>query len=277
MTMQLKDLPQDQSDTPATRIRQAREAQGLSRAQLSRRTGIPAKSLEKFEYGTQEPSLSRLQSLSEALDVSTQWIMGQEEPESPADRAEADAPPDATPSPPSPAVAVPANDDDPLEAAQDMLDRLAEMRSKNFDGFRRRALALIEDLRSTLAELEPEDLIDLADARGLHRADCPSVVKLLDVFSEDPDDGQDLCGNVEERIIDTAALGADLHAIDRKALAQLAGTLEREFEELEAPGFFGDWGDHERMVPLIRPFLRKKALTGHPVDFKDLQAFPRRR
>ena len=76
MAMPMEDAHEADDDTLASRLRQARDDMGFSRAELARRTGIPAKSIEKFEFGTQEPSVSRLQALSEALEVTFQSLAG---------------------------------------------------------------------------------------------------------------------------------------------------------------------------------------------------------
>ena len=78
MTTQVKDLPETQSDTVATRLRKSRDAIGLTRADVVKETGIPAKSIEKFENGNQEPSVSRLVTLCKLYDVTEAYILGQE-------------------------------------------------------------------------------------------------------------------------------------------------------------------------------------------------------
>jgi hypothetical protein len=112
----------------------------------------------------------------------------------------------------------------------------------------------------------------------LYKGDCPSSSYIDDIFAVNPDDAQNFCGLIEERIVDTAILGVDLHAIERDALASLADRLSEEQDALERPAAFGfSWGKHTDFVPLIRPFLRMMALTNNMPDFTDREVFPRRR
>jgi transcriptional regulator with XRE-family HTH domain len=58
----------------ASRLRAAREAAGLSRPQLGERTGIPHRQIEKYEYATAEPPLSRLKLICRTLGISWEDI-----------------------------------------------------------------------------------------------------------------------------------------------------------------------------------------------------------
>lgn len=251
MTMKVKDVPEGTEETPAMRLRQAREDKGLTRTELASRTGIPPKSIEKFEYGSQEPSLSRLQALSEALGVTTQWIMGDEDN---GDVSEAPSPSSET----TPALlAEPVNDNDPMQRVRDMLERLDDMRVDEFQGVQRQAMALADDVRAALRYLEPGDLLAVASERGLYQGECKDESDILDLFSENVEEAQAYCGNIEERILDTAIIGVDLYAVECEPLIELAEEME-----IESPGIFG-WGDHKDFVPVIRSHFQAEVLSGN--------------
>ena len=58
------------------RLSDARAHAGLGQAELARRIGIPASSISHFEAGRRKPSLNSLYKLAEALDVSTDYLLG---------------------------------------------------------------------------------------------------------------------------------------------------------------------------------------------------------
>ena len=70
-----------QDMTFGERLMQARNAAMLSRPQLAKASGIPTKAIEKFEYGTQEPNISRLQTLAKILNVTVEYLMDGNEDE----------------------------------------------------------------------------------------------------------------------------------------------------------------------------------------------------
>ena len=58
------------------RLSDARCHAGLDQAELARRIGIPASSISHFEAGRRRPSLNSLCKIAEALDVSTDYLLG---------------------------------------------------------------------------------------------------------------------------------------------------------------------------------------------------------
>lgn len=63
----------------AERLRDARERmRGLTQAQLGERTGLPSTSISHFENpeGTRKPSFDNLRRLANALDVTTDYLLG---------------------------------------------------------------------------------------------------------------------------------------------------------------------------------------------------------
>jgi len=275
MVVAVKDIPEGQEATVARRLKEAREAIGLSRSKLAKATGIPMKTIEKYEYGHSEPTLTRLNQIGRELKVDPRWLM---------DGESASAPPavsdnDDSPSPPAPArtpAQTPAKLFDTMDMAEAILDRLDELRGDGFEQSPRRVLAFVGDLRGLLKRLEPDELIAVAEARGLYKLDCPSPANLMDRFMQDSDEAQSACGDVEERIIDTALLGGDLFALELEPLARALDALSKNNDRIARPGLFG-WRNHVQLASEVRAELRKLAMASAAPEFGDRQQFPRRR
>ena len=61
----------------ANRLRIARETRELSQGELAARAGgLPPSSISHFEAGTRKPSFDNLKKLAEALDVTTDFLLG---------------------------------------------------------------------------------------------------------------------------------------------------------------------------------------------------------
>jgi len=58
------------------RIQMAREARGLSVAQLARRSGVLVKTLNNWESDRSEPRANKLQMLAGVLNVPPLWLLG---------------------------------------------------------------------------------------------------------------------------------------------------------------------------------------------------------
>lgn len=58
------------------RLRAAREMRSLSQAELATKTGLPPSSIAHFEGGKRKPSFDNLRKLSEALEVTTDYLLG---------------------------------------------------------------------------------------------------------------------------------------------------------------------------------------------------------
>jgi transcriptional regulator with XRE-family HTH domain len=70
------------SDVFPIRLRHARMLRALDQAALAARAGLPASSISHFEGGSRKPSFDNLRRLANALDVSTDFLLGRvEEPE----------------------------------------------------------------------------------------------------------------------------------------------------------------------------------------------------
>ena len=66
---------QDQVETLGGRIMDAREAAGLSSAQLARRIGVGTPTLASWEQGRSEPRANKLVTLAGMLNVSFSWLL----------------------------------------------------------------------------------------------------------------------------------------------------------------------------------------------------------
>jgi len=267
MTVKLKDIPDGTEETPAMRLRQAREKKDFTRMMLGSMTGIPQKSIEKFENGSQEPTLSRLKGLSEALGVTAQWVMD-------GDSTKGENTVSITASTPGPEDG-PANDNDPMDKVLNLLARLDEMRTNQFEGAQRGALALADETMAALKHIEPRQLLELASDRNLKETDCKdegsslSVFDVFDLFTEDHEKGLAYCESIEERILDTAIMGVDIHTIDRDDLVDLANELDIEED---ADGFLGvgfiKTGD---LVKALRAKLRVMFVSGNGVQLTNVE------
>ncbi|MDQ0324864.1 transcriptional regulator with XRE-family HTH domain [Rhodopseudomonas julia] len=69
------DFRADDGDTLGGRIVRAREAIGLSTAQLARRLGVKTSTLSQWENDRAEPRANRLNMLAGILGVSPMWLL----------------------------------------------------------------------------------------------------------------------------------------------------------------------------------------------------------
>lgn len=58
------------------RLLAAREKRGLSQGELGKRAGFQASAISHFETGTRKPSFDNLRRLADALDVTTDYLLG---------------------------------------------------------------------------------------------------------------------------------------------------------------------------------------------------------
>lgn len=58
------------------RLQAARQRRGLSQQELAVKAGLPASSISHFEGGGRKPSFDNLRRLANALDVSTDYLLG---------------------------------------------------------------------------------------------------------------------------------------------------------------------------------------------------------
>lgn len=258
MVVSVRDIPGNQDDTLAHRIRQAREEAGLSRSKLAEATGISMRTIEKYEYGSSEPPVSRLNKLAEALEVDREWLLVGDDA---LDELQGSPEPE------------PGRIFTSAEIAIGLLEVLEDLRERRFEKKQRRALATMDAIQMGLKMLDPDELLEIAMAQGVYQPACSSAEDLDELFQNDPMDGQEMCLEIQERIVDTAVLGADLFALEREQFIQSLAKIAEENERIEDPLF---WGPHEKFVPRVRAELRRLALTGGGPDFDDTKTFPRR-
>lgn len=58
------------------RLRAAREKRGLNQGELASRAGLQASAISHFETGTRKPSFDNLRRLADALEVTTDYLLG---------------------------------------------------------------------------------------------------------------------------------------------------------------------------------------------------------
>ncbi|TPI53308.1 helix-turn-helix transcriptional regulator [Mesorhizobium sp. B3-1-3] len=61
------------------RLRKAREIRGWSQSDLATNAGMPSSSIAHFETGTRKPSFDTLRRLANALDMTTDFLLGRVE------------------------------------------------------------------------------------------------------------------------------------------------------------------------------------------------------
>lgn len=249
----------DADDTTAQRVigarfRAAREAAGLSRAQVERASNVSQKAIEKFEAGLQSPNFVRFAALCAAVGKTVDEMLNGRATRARPGTDETD---DESATPP------PGDDQQSeVDPVEDALSRIDELRQHHFHDGQRKAIALVAVLRDALKSWEPAALLTLARKRGVDRGTCPSALDLQNALAADTDKGQAACAAVEERIIDTAVLGADLFSVPYEQLCKIADQLKRQFELDE--GFFG-WGKPPVLVPMLREPMRQLAVAGKGV------------
>lgn len=64
------------SDIFQVRLRAARDLRGLSQSELGERAGLPPSSIAHFEAGSRKPSFDTLRKLANALEVTTDYLLG---------------------------------------------------------------------------------------------------------------------------------------------------------------------------------------------------------
>ncbi len=71
------------SNVFSERLKAARERRGLSQSELASRSGLQPSAISHFETGNRSPSFENLKKLSDALNVTTDYLLGRaEQPES---------------------------------------------------------------------------------------------------------------------------------------------------------------------------------------------------
>lgn len=77
------------SDVFPARLRKARDLRGYSQAELGILAGMPSSSVAHFETGTRKPSFDTLRNLANALNVTTDYLIGRADDPAQADAGDA--------------------------------------------------------------------------------------------------------------------------------------------------------------------------------------------
>ncbi|MCW8916514.1 MAG: helix-turn-helix domain-containing protein [Magnetovibrio sp.] len=64
------------SEIFAQRLKEARELRGLSQTELAKRSNLQPSAISHFETKTRRPSFENLRKLADALDVTTDYLLG---------------------------------------------------------------------------------------------------------------------------------------------------------------------------------------------------------
>lgn len=64
------------SDNFPARLRQARELRNINQLELAARAGMQGSAISHFETGNRKPSFDNLRRLADALDVTTDYLLG---------------------------------------------------------------------------------------------------------------------------------------------------------------------------------------------------------
>ena len=71
--------PSSPSQVFPERLRTAREYRGLNQGELAQRAGMQPSAISHFETGNRKPSFDNLRILADALDVTTDYLLGRVE------------------------------------------------------------------------------------------------------------------------------------------------------------------------------------------------------
>jgi len=260
MTTQIKDLPENKSDTPAARLKVARENKGLTRRSLSKITGIPTSSIEKYEYGKAEPGFTRLKVLCSALDIEASDVLELDieksvEQQSPTFNDDYLVTGGDT-----------GNTDNYISGCMVHLDALDKLREAGFNKSTRKVCAHYEALKSALCFLEYDEIKELAQFREIKFVETSSEMTTKDEQEKLQMD----CEELVSRIVDTAIFGIDLYSIELKSLSDMAEDYDLAPNRIIWVG----WRGHKEIAPEIRNMFLEKHLQGvSEEDFLDQKKF----
>ena len=212
------------------RLKAARENARYSRTQLAKVTGIPAKTIEKYEYGTTDPSVTRLLKMTQVLGTSVIDLIAGED--------------------------LSLDNDEPVIVKQ--LDQLDHMREDGLTKYWREFPALLASTEEKLAIISVPDLLDIAEDRDL--VDLPTIQHIERLALEAADKPQALCQEIANRIVDTAYFGVDLYKVEHETLERLADDFELE---PDISGLLSDrWSGEAALVNALRQKMRKAVWQG---------------
>ncbi|MBL4800560.1 MAG: helix-turn-helix domain-containing protein [Emcibacter sp.] len=273
MTMQIKDIPENKTNTPAARLKAARENKGLTRKKLAELTGIPEKSIEKYEYGGMELNISRLKALCNALDIKPTEIIDID------DSSEKKSISEDENNPSSKSEKISTDTKNSLSEKLSHLKALDSLRENGFDKFPQKAEAHYNALKSTIYFLDYAELQKLAKARGIEfeietseNIDDPVTKEYFEMYQGESVEEQPDLEELVNRIIDTAIFGVDFYSIDLEALSEMA----EDYDLSPDRSLWMGWRGHREIAPQIRKAFLEKALSGQSEeDYLDTERFPK--
>lgn len=264
MPVKITEVTPNDRTTFGMRLKEAREALDLTRNQVADQTGIPVKSLEKFETGSMSPNVERLQELAKTLCVSVDYLLNGEDAHS---RSQGDEGTDADED-------IDRSDEpgSPFERAVAELAALDDIRAQGFRKAWRTGPRRLETAEQAIFELGFEELLDLAEMRNLLAI---TQAEAAAYYAQSRAAQVQYFRDVAERILDTAYLGVDLYLLDQPALKELAAELELQ---PDAQGLiFSSWSSADALIGALRPKLRELALRQTGPDFEDRERFPEKK
>lgn len=259
MTVKITEVTREDRATFGMRLQSTREDKDLTRKQVSETTGIPVKSVEKFESGVMSPNIERLQALSSALGVSVNFLLDGEEVAPVIDNSTVHE----------------AEIEEDYQTHMDEISveftALDQMREDGFQNSWRTAPRSFEALRSLLSGLSYDELLDIAEIRRLKAIPADEISAFDDIEFDD----QDAAINaLLERILDTAYFGVDLCKLKVSVLEDHAEQLKLKCDKSDGIlSIFDSWSCAEAIIEALRPSLRQQALEGKAPDFKDEKLF----
>lgn len=258
-------------------LRDARMAAGMTQKEVAEGAEIGLSLYKQYEGDRCSPSLENVAKLVDVLNFDPAELLQEvSEPgvASPAPRGRPRASAKFSPVGKS---SSPAN---PVEGVQAELEAIAALREKG--GLSElRSRKRVRRLQADLKGLEPDALYEVADAWGINLEACrdiPLLADLLSIFDDDEEEGERVCGNLADRIIDVALLGVDIRAIADRGLIRLA----REFGLMgwaDVPLFGGLTDDPEEFQELlsgVRESAWRAAVRGEELSIADRKSYPRR-
>lgn len=258
MTIRITETTRTDRAAFGSRLQSAREASNFSRRQVAELTGIPVKSIEKFETGDMSPSIDRVQALARVIDVSPTFLLNGAPTKQEVEEIGA-------------AVAKHHEYLDDIDAILDAFLSLDEMRKNGFQRHWRTAPRSFEALEEIVGKMSYDELLDVGEARGLLAVPQSEV----EMYEGLPLDEQIVAKQaLADRIVDTAYFGIDLFSLDPEPLSDLAD--EFDVEKDQEGILFSSWSGDSAMIVALRPVLKERFLKGNQLDFEDEEQFPKR-
>jgi transcriptional regulator with XRE-family HTH domain len=234
------------------RLKLTRETARYSRKALGELTGIPLKSIEKFEYETMSPSVKRLEILADALEVTTQYLLAGDLDDEAVD---------------DPIELPQEHDNSEISNVLALLHELDKYRQEGFKKYWRSTPRAFASLEEALAVLSLEELLDLAEKRNLYPvSETAQGLKGNELVEET----ETLTSFLKECILDTAYFGIDLCGLRLRDLTTVALSTERSLIKRSR---VRKLKGHDALVPLLREKYRGLALKGKAPAFDSPDEF----